>query len=394
MSKFEIKQGGIMNNFTFYNPVRVHFGKGQVTNLKEELKDYNKILVTYGGGSIKKNGVYDDVMKNLKGKEVFELSGITPNPRTDKVYEGIKICKENDIDFILAVGGGSTLDCSKAIAMGAKTNEDFWDYFFEEKNKPTDAIKLGTVITMAGTGSEMDGSCVISNIERKKKYGYGHRLLYPVFSIIDPTYTYSLPKYQLISGTCDMFSHIMEEYFSEPDYENTTDNISESLMKTVIDSIRVALKNPEDYQARSNLMWVSTLAINGLTATGKSSDWLSHKLEHTLSAYFDVTHGMGLAVVHPNYLKFVYKNHLEKFRSFAINVWNIDPEGKTDEELALESIEALQNFFKEIGAPTTLRELDIPKDKIKEMAENTAAYKTSYSDLSTSDIETIYNNAY
>ena len=186
----------------------------------------------------------------------------------------------------------------------------------------------------------------------------------------------------------------MEEYFSEPDYENTTDNISESLMKTVIDSIRVALKNPEDYQARSNLMWVSTLAINGLTATGKSSDWLSHKLEHTLSAYFDVTHGMGLAVVHPNYLKFVYKNHLEKFRSFAINVWNIDPEGKTDEELALESIEALQNFFKEIGAPTTLRELDIPKDKIKEMAENTASYKTSYSDLSTSDIETIYNNAY
>lgn len=264
----------------------------------------------------------------------------------------------------------------------------------KKKNKPTDAIKLGTVITMAGTGSEMDGSCVISNIQRKKKYGYGHRLLYPVFSIIDPTYTYSLPKYQLISGTCDMFSHIMEEYFSEPDYENTTDNISESLMKTVIDSIRVALKNPEDYQARSNLMWVSTLAINGLTATGKSSDWLSHKLEHTLSAYFDVTHGMGLAVVHPNYLKFVYKNHLEKFRSFAINVWNIDPEGKTDEELALESIVALQNFFKEIGAPTTLHELDIPKDKIKEMAENTAAYKTSYSDLSKSDIETIYNNAY
>ena len=394
MSKFEIKQGGIMNNFTFYNPVRVHFGKNQVKNLVEELKDYNKILVTYGGGSIKKNGVYDDVMENLKGKEVFELSGITPNPRTDKVYEGIKICKENDIDFILAVGGGSTLDCSKAIAMGAKTDEDFWDYFFEEKNKPTDAIKLGTVITMAGTGSEMDGSCVISNIERKKKYGYGHKLLYPVFSIIDPEYTYSLPKYQLISGTCDMFSHIMEEYFSEPDYENTTDNISEGLMKTVIDSIKVALENPKDYQARSNLMWASTLAINGLTSTGKSSDWLSHKLEHTLSAYFDVTHGMGLAVVHPNYLKFVYKNHLEKFRSFAINVWNIDPEGKTDEELALESIEALQNFFKEIGAPTTLRELDIPKDKIKEMAEHTIAYKTSSSDLSTSDIETIYNNAY
>ena len=383
-----------MNNFTFYNPVRVHFGKGEVAKLSEELKEHNRILLTYGGGSIKKNGVYDDVVKNLKGKEVFELSGITPNPRTDKVYEGIKICKENDIDFILAVGGGSTLDCSKAIAMGAKTDEDFWDYFFEEKNKPTEAIKLGTVITMAGTGSEMDGSCVISNMEQKKKYGYGHRLLYPVFSIIDPTYTYSLPKYQLISGTCDMFSHIMEEYFSEPDYENTTDSISESLMKTVIDSIRVALKNPQDYQARSNLMWASTLAINGLTANGKSSDWLSHKLEHTLSAYFDVTHGMGLAVVHPNYLKFVYKNHLKKFRSFAINVWNINPDGKTHEELALASIVALQNFFKEIGAPTTLRELDIPKDKIKEMAENTIAYKTSYSDLSTSDIETIYNNAY
>lgn len=383
-----------MDAFYFYNPVKIHFGEGSIRALKDEMKPYKKVLLTYGKGSIKKNGIYDKVMEALEGKEVYELSDIMPNPRVEKVYEGIKLVKNHDIDFILAVGGGSTIDCSKAIAAGAKTDEDFWKKYFIDKDDVLDATPLGSVLTMAGTGSEMDNGGVITNWQEQKKLSFGGEPCYPKFSILDPTYTYSLPKHHLISGTVDMFSHIMEEYFSMPDEENTTDEISEALMRTVIENIYIALEDPRNYRARANLMWASTLAINGLTSLGKRSDWLSHRLEHTLSAFYDVSHGMGLAVMHPNYLKYVYKGHEKKFRRWAENVWKMDTSNMTDDEAAIKSIEKLQDFFKSIGAPTTLKELDITRDSIEAMAKKTDVYKTSYSDLKLEDIINIYEQAY
>ena len=239
-----------MDAFYFYNPVKIHFGEGSIRALKDEMKPYKRVLLTYGKGSIKKNGIYDKVMEALDGKEVYELSDIMPNPRVEKVYEGIKLVKDHDIDFILAVGGGSTIDCSKAIAAGAKTDEDFWKKYFIDKDDVLDATPLGSVLTMAGTGSEMDNGGVITNWEEQKKIGFGGEPCYPKFSILDPTYTYSLPKHHLISGTVDMFSHIMEEYFSMPDEENTTDEISEALMRTVIENI-YSFRRPKKLQSKS-----------------------------------------------------------------------------------------------------------------------------------------------
>lgn len=387
-------KGDIMEKFYFYNPVKIYFGEGSMDNLKELVKNYKNVLLCYGKGSIKENGIYDKVKDALVGKNVFELSGIMPNPRTEKVYEGIETVRKENIDLILAVGGGSTIDCAKAISAGAYHDGDFWEDLFINKKEIERAVDIGTVLTMAGTGSEMDSGGVISNIKQKIKTSYGSELLFPKFSILDPTLTYSLPKYQLISGTVDMMSHIMEEYFSMPDYENTTDAISEGLLRSIIENIRIALKDPVNYRARANLMWASTLAINGLTSLGKRGDWISHKLEHTLSAYYDITHGMGLSIVHPNYLKYVYKNHIEKFKAFAVNVWDIDKNSGSDEEIALKGIEKLKEFFKEIGAPTSLREVNIPKEAIHEMSRNCKVNKTSYSNLDADDIEKIYNMAY
>lgn len=383
-----------MNGFTFYNATKIFFGENAVENLAGALKPYNRILFAYGGGSIKKNGIYDQILAILKAekKNVFELSGIMANPRTEKVYEGIEICKRNDVDFILAVGGGSVIDCAKFIAAGAKTDRDFWQAFFLNHEDCYDALPVGSVLTLAGTGSEMDDGGVITHWESKQKLSYGHTLLMPKFSVLDPTYTYTLPKNQMINGMVDTLSHIFEVYFSAPDTSNVSDEIAEALMKCVIENLNTALENPADYTARANMMWCSTLAINGLISLGKQQDWMSHMIEHGLSAFYDIPHGAGLAVVHPNYLKLVYKNAPAKFARFARNVWGMAPDGRSDEELALAGIEKTRAYFKSIGAPTTLQEVGIPKEAILPIAESVVLYPTSYAPaLSREDVIRILN---
>lgn len=370
-----------MNKFNFYNPTRIFFGENAIQNLGEQLVVYGKnILLTYGGGSIKDNGIYDTVVEILKSanKNIFELSGIMSNPRTEKVYEGIKICKENEIDFILAIGGGSVIDCSKFIAAGAKTDKDFWETFLINWENCYDALPLGTVLTISGTGSEMDNGGVITNWEENIKTSYGNELLYPKFSILDPTYTYTVPNNQLIFTSVDILSHIFEVYFSAPDSSNLSDDIAEAIIKNVIENLNIALENPTDYGARANLMWASSMAINGLLELGKEQDWMSHQIEHALSAFYDIPHGAGLAVVHPNYMRYVYKNAPTKFARYAKNIWRVDPSGKSDEEIALEGIERTKAYFKAIGAPTTLHDVNIPATAIDEIAKQTNVFPTSY----------------
>lgn len=387
-----------MKNFTFRNPTKIIFGEGTITKLSRELQNYGKnILLCYGGGSIKANGIYDSVIKELKlaDKNVIELAGITPNPRTDKVDEGIELCKKYHIDFILAVGGGSTIDCAKAIAAAACLAEDqnYWEILFEKGQSVDEAIPLGAVLTMAATGSEMNSGAVITNVELKRKYGMHTDAVFPQFSILDPTYTYSLPRNQVVYGVADMLSHLMETYFSLPDESNVTDDLIESLMKTIINNTLIAIDNLEDYTARSNLMWAATLALNGLTTLGKSGDWMSHNIEHSLSAFYDIPHGAGLAIVHPMLLQYVHKNHIPRFVRFAKNVWNIDSTGKSDEELAQAGIDALRQFLHKIGCPITLKEVGIPTEALPEIAASTRIFATSYHNFTTDDILKIYQSA-
>lgn len=384
-----------MNSFEFYNPTKIYFGEGAIKNLSKELGKYGpNVLLVYGGGSIKNNGIYNDVMQQMSenSKTVYELSGVTPNPRTDKVYEGIKLCKENSIDLILSVGGGSSIDCAKAIAVGAKTDKDFWQAFYLDQEECFDAIPLASVLTLAGTGSEMDWGSVISNIETKVKTAYHTIYMQPQFSILDPTYTYSLPKNQLINGTVDMMSHIFETYFSEPNVSNVSDDLSEALLKNIIENITVAVENQKDSVARSNLMWDSTLAINGLTALGKEEDWEVHQIEHQVSAFYDIPHGAGLAIITPHYMKYTYKYGLEKYVRFAKNVWHVDPIGKTDDEIALEGIEKTAQFFKQIGAPSTLSHFGIGEEKLGEIAK-TVNLGGGYKILTAQDVENILKAA-
>lgn len=384
-----------MNSFEFYNPTKIYFGEGAIKNLSKELGKYGpNVLLVYGGGSIKNNGIYNDVMQQMSenSKTVYELSGVTPNPRTDKVYEGIKLCKENSIDLILSVGGGSSIDYAKAIAVGAKTDKDFWQAFYLDQEECFDAIPLASVLTLAGTGSEMDWGSVISNIETKVKTAYHTIYMQPQFSILDPTYTYSLPKNQLINGTVDMMSHIFETYFSEPNVSNVSDDLSEALLKNIIENITVAVENQKDSVARSNLMWDSTLAINGLTALGKEEDWEVHQIEHQVSAFYDIPHGAGLAIITPHYMKYTYKYGLEKYVRFAKNVWHVDPIGKTDDEIALEGIEKTAQFFKQIGAPSTLSHFGIGEEKLGEIAK-TVNLGGGYKILTAQDVENILKAA-
>ena len=354
------------------------------------------MLLAYGKGSIKKEGIYDAVMKILleAGKNVTELSGIMPNPTAAKVREGVKLCKDNKVGLILAVGGGSVLDCCKAIAVGSVIEEDFWDYMYRDGKVATNPLPMGAVLTMVGTGSEMNGFGVITNEEIKVKAGFFSPFVYPQFSILDPTYTYSLPKYQMVSGICDILSHLMEQYFSGTE-DNVSDDLNEALMKSIVKNARIAVVNPRDYTARSNIMWGATVALNGILGCGTTEDWEVHQLEHQIGAYYDVAHGMGLAAVSASYFRFIYKSGLHKFKLYAINVWGVEEKGKTDEAIALEGIDRLEAFFKEIGAATSLRDLGIPdKTKLGEIADSCNLNKGGYKTLTHEDVRAIFEAAF
>lgn len=387
-----------MENFNFFNPTQIIFGKNAIKNLSKKISSFGpNVLVTYGGGSIKRNGIYEKVIEELKkaNKNIFELPNITPNPRTEKVDEGIAICQKHNIDFILAVGGGSTIDCSKAIAAATLLPKDinYWDYLFIKRQPAKNSIPLGTVLTMAATGSEMNCGAVITNPKLKQKLSMSSPNVFPQFSILDPTYTLTLPKQQMIYGIVDMMSHLMESYFSKTDDDNVTDDLIESLLKTIIKNANIAIKDPQNYIARSNLMWAATLALNGLTTLGKEMDWMSHQIEHSLSAYYDIPHGAGLAICHPMLLKYIYKDHIPRFKKFAKNVWNIDTNNKSDDEIALEGIIALRQYFHHLGAPITLTEVNIPKNSLAEIAKSTKIFPTSYHNFTTEDVLNIYISA-
>ena len=384
-----------MNNFNFCVPTDIRFGKGQIACLPEELKKYGKrILMVYGGGSIKRTGLYDIILDLLKEFEIYELSGIEPNPKLDSVRKGAAICKEKNIDMILAVGGGSSIDASKHIACAAYYEGDAWDLMFD-RSKMTKALPIAVVLTMAATGSEMNPGAVITNEETNEKIEIAGPILYPTISICDPTYLYTLPAKQTAAGTADILSHAMEQYFQPTDDAYLTDRISESLMKTVIHYGPIALKEPENYEARANLMWASSLGLNHILTVGKGGAWSCHPIEHELSAYYDITHGEGLAIVTPAWMKAVLcDTTVERFAMFGRNVWDIT-EGDT-REIAEKAIEKTAEFFKSLGLPSTLKEVGINAEKFEEMAEEavrTSGISTrSYYHLNKEDIVKIYES--
>ncbi|MBR3917408.1 MAG: iron-containing alcohol dehydrogenase [Clostridia bacterium] len=365
----------MLHDFTYYNPTKIYFGKDAMQNLSAELANYGKnILLLYGKNSIKKIGLYDEVVKTLNecGKNVVELAGIKPNPSYLQVLEGARLVCENKIDLILAVGGGSVIDCAKAISVSAYAKGDPWQrYWIDFEEVDNEIVPVGTILTMTGTASEMNGGSVITNEEVTIKTGrvYGPEV-YPKFSILNPEFTYSVPQKQMVSGVFDVMSHLMEQYFSGDD-DNTTDYVIEAVMKSLINSSRIAVKNPEDYEARSNIMWCATLGLNTVTGLSKTQDWEVHNIEHQLGAYTDCPHGLGLAVISMPYYRYIYKDGIDKFVRFAENVWNVKTDGKTKYEIALEGIDCLENFAKELGIPMTLRELGTTEDMLPKIAETT-----------------------
>ena len=362
-------------DFTYYNPTKIHFGKNALEKLSEELKNYgNNIMLAYGKGAIKRTGLYDKIMAVLKesGKSVVELSGIMPNPTYEKVMEGAKLVKENNVDLILAVGGGSTIDCAKAISVSAYCEEDAWTkYWVNCEPVSNKIVPVASILTMAGTGSEMNAGSVITNEEVKLKNGrvFGSNVN-PKFSILNPEYTYTVPKYQMVAGIFDIMSHLMEMYFSGED-DNTSDYMIEGVLRSVINSARVAINDPENYEARSNIMWSSSLALCTILGLGKAQDWEVHMIEHQLGAYTDCTHGMGLAAISLPYYRYIYKFGLDKFVRFAKEVWKVDDSGRTKEEIALAGIDAMEDFMKECGIVTSIKELGATEEMLPLIADST-----------------------
>ncbi len=389
-----------MNNFIFENATKTIFGEGCVKEyLTCLLRHYGEnVMLAYGGGSIRDNGIYNQVMESLAkvGKKVTEFSGIMPNPTYKKVLEGARTARENKIDFILGVGGGSVMDCCKAIAMAAVYGGDIWEEFFARPGiMEFDPIPLGVVVTAAGTGSEMNGGAVITNEKLKVKAGRDYPKCNPKFALMDPVYTYSVPKRQMVSGGFDTLSHIMEIYFSKPDEENVSDDIAEALMRGVIRDLRAAVQNPQDYTARSNLMWEATMAENRILKLGKQTDFMCHQMACQLGAYMDCNHGEGLAVLQPVYYRHIRQDGLSKLQRFASNVWNISAEGKTEEEQALAGVEALADFIKEIGLPTTLCALGADRNTdLKQIADSCSISAGSYRQMTHREILEIFEECY
>lgn len=380
----------MLGNFSYSNPTKLYFGEDSLNYLNEELPKYGKnVQLAYGSGSIKKNGIYDKVMQILRanGKNVFEDSGVMPNPTVEKLYEGVKTARENEIDLILAVGGGSVCDYAKAVSVSAHCDEDPWDkYYLRMEDVDNEIIPVGCVLTMVGTGSEMNGGSVITNHESKLKIGhvFGENV-FPKFSILNPVFTFTLPKYQMTAGFFDIMSHILEQYFSGED-DNTSDYIMEGLLKSLIHSSRIAVKNPADYEARSNIMWIATWALNTFAAKGKTTDWEVHMIGQSVGAYTNATHGMTLSAVSLAYYRFIMPYGLKKFKRYAVNVWDVNPEGKTDAEIAEEGLFRMEAYMKELGLVMNLTELGVTDEMLSGIADGTFIMEGGYKILTHSEI--------
>ncbi len=385
-----------MENFTYCIPTKIYFGKGQIEKLRDIVNAYGKkVLLVYGGGSIKKIGLYDAVKRIVDdcGGSITELCGVDPNPRIESVREGAGLCRENDIELVLAVGGGSVLDCAKVVAAAAAYDGDAWDLVVSPK-KITRVLPIATILTLAATGSEMDVFAVISNMETNDKIGTAHEKLRPVASIMDPRFTFSVSRYQTAAGTADILSHLFEGYFGTEDSAYLQNRCAEGVIKTVLHYGRIALENPEDYDARANLMWASSWAINGFLEAGKIHGWTVHPLEHQLSAYYDITHGVGLAILTPHWMRYILcEDTAGKFAEYGRNVWGIDG-GRTDMEIALEAIALTEKYFHDLEIPKTLTELGIDETYFDAMAEKAHdGLSHPYVDLTKEDIIEIYRQA-
>lgn len=378
-------------DFEFFNPTQVFFGRSAMENLGAVLSQYgDRVLLAYGGGSIRENGIYDQVMEVLRvcGKTVTEFSGILPNPTYAKALEGGALARACQADLILAVGGGSVIDCAKAVAIAAVEEGDLWNKYWEGK-QPLDCVPLpvGAILTMVGTGSEMDGDSVLTNEETKRKTSCWDYAIYPQFAILNPEFTFSVPEYQMVSGIFDTLSHIMEIYLSPEDEDNISDDFAEALMRSILRNTPVAIANPRDYVARSNLMWASSLALSGILAPSKQEDWEVHQIQHQIAAYYPSAHGMGLAAVSPAYYRLVCPHGLPRFRRFAVNVWGIDPAGKSDREVALAGIDAMAAFIRDSRMTPNLRALGIPDEsRLAEIAATCNLRRGGYYTLTREDV--------
>ena len=384
----------MLGNFTYCNPTKIYFGKDALSGLKEELPKYGKnVLLVYGGGSVKKNGIYDKVCAILKecGKNVFEDAGVMPNPTVEKLHEGVRRAREAKADFILAVGGGSVCDYAKAVSVSVNCGEEPWEKYFIRFEEPTcKIVPVGCVLTMVGTGSEMNGGSVITNHAQKLKIGhvFGEEV-FPRFSCLNPEFTYTLPKYQMVAGFYDIMSHILEQYFSGED-DNTSDYVMEGLLRSLIHSALVAVGDPENYEARSNIMWTATWALNTFVAKGKDTDWEVHMLGQALGALTDATHGMTLAAVSMPYYRLILPYGLPKFRRYAVNVWGVDPAGKTDVQVAEEGLAAMEGWMKKLGLVMNISDLGAAAAMEDDFVKSTLIMQGGYKVLTEDDVRAIF----
>lgn len=384
----------MLGNFSYCNPTKLYFGDDSLRFLSEELHKYGpNVVLIYGGGSIKKNGIYEEVTRILQesGKNVAEIAGVMPNPTLAKLYEGIEIARSHHADLLLAVGGGSVCDYAKAVSVSVNCEEDPWEKYYLRFEEPAcETLPVGCVLTMVGTGSEMNAGAVITNQETKQKIGhvFADERIMPKFAILNPRYTLTLPRYQMVSGIYDIFNHICEQYFSGED-DNVSDYISEGLMRAVLHASRIANRDPQDYEARSNLMWTATWALNTLVSRGKSTDWMVHMIGQSVGAYTNATHGMTLAAVSLPYYRHILPNGLQKFKRFAVNVWDVDPSGKTDEQVAEEGLNAMEVWMRELGLVMKISELGATEDMLEGIADGTIILSGGYKALEHSEIAEI-----
>ncbi len=388
----------MLGSFTYCNPTKLYFGKDALDGLNEELPKYGKrVLLVYGGGSIKKNGIYGKVVEILKanGKKIYEDAGVMPNPTHEKLNEGVALARAAKADLILAVGGGSVCDYAKAVSVSVNCDDDPWEKYFINFDEPTcEIVPVGCVLTMVGTGSEMNGGSVITNHKQKLKIGhvFGENV-FPKFSVMNPEFTYSLPEYQMVSGIYDIMCHILEQYFSGTD-DNTSDYVMEGLLRSLIHSADIAVENPADYEARSNIMWTATWALNTFVAKGKATDWMVHMLGQAVAAHTDATHGMTLAAVSMPYYRYILPYGTEKFARYAVAVWGVNPEGKTQTQTAYEGLERMESWMKKIGLVMNITELGATPDMLDGIVNSTKIMTGGYKVLDGKDIRAILKASY